>query len=98
MEDQAFYNHFIKFFSEIESRIAEKVLSQLLEHSNVFVETSTTHGNFLKPKELCDALQISTSQFYKMKKVYKNFPVCNVSGAKRYKLSEVEQFIKNLKT
>ena len=98
MEDQALYNHFLKFFSELENRIAGKVLSQLLEHSNVFVETSTMQGNFLKPRELCIALQISLSQFYKMKKAYRNFPVCNVGGAKRYKLSEVEQFIKNLKT
>lgn len=98
MEDQALYNHFLKFFSELENRIAGKVMSQLLEHSNAFVGTPANQENLLKPKELCDTLQISTSQFYKMKKAYKNFPVCNVGGAKRYKLSEVELFIKKLKT
>lgn len=98
MENQALFNHFIRLFTELEFRIANRVIEELTNHSGVFVETSTIQGNFLKPKELCDALQISLSQFYKMKKAYKNFPVCNVGGAKRYKLSEVEQFIKNLKT
>lgn len=98
MEDQALFNHFLKLFSELENRIAEKVIFQLLEHSNAFGGTPANQENLLKPNELCKALRISSSQFYKMKKTYKNFPVCNVGGAKRYKLSEVEQFIKNLKT
>ncbi|PWB21492.1 helix-turn-helix domain-containing protein [Flavobacterium sp. HTF] len=98
MEDQALYNHFFKFFSELENRIAGKVISQLLEHSNVFVGTPSNQENLLKPDELCKALRISSSQFYKIKKAHENFPVCNVGGAKRYKQSDVEQFIKNLKT
>ncbi|KLT69608.1 helix-turn-helix domain-containing protein [Flavobacterium sp. ABG] len=97
MEDQALFNHFLKLFSELENRIAEKVISQLLEHSNALVGTPANRENLLKPDELCEALRISSSQFYKIKKAHKNFPVCNVGGAKRYKLSEVEQFIKKSK-
>lgn len=98
MEDQALYNHFFKFFSELENRIAGKVVSQLMEHSNSFLGTSTNQENLLKPNELCDALRISTSQFYKVKQAHKNFPHYDIGGALRYKQSEVEQFIKNLKT
>jgi predicted DNA-binding transcriptional regulator AlpA len=97
MEDQALYNHFIKFFSELENRVAGKVIAQLLEHPNAVVGTPTTYEKFLKPKEVCEVLNISLSQFYKIKKAHKNFPVCNVGGAKRYNAGEIEQFIKNLK-
>jgi predicted DNA-binding transcriptional regulator AlpA len=98
MEDQALYNHFLKFFSELENRIAIRVIEELTNHSKAFVGTPANQENLLKPDELCNTLRISLSQFYKIKKAHKNFPVCNVGGAKRYKLSEVEHFIKNLKT
>lgn len=96
MEDQAYSHYFFKFLSQLENRLAEKVLSQLLENSPSFAMTIESKERLLTGDQLCEALQISTSHFYATKKRNKHFPVYDINGAIRYKQSEVEQFFKQL--
>ena len=67
------------------------------EQSNALIGTPINNEKLLKDVQLCEVLQISTAHFYKMKKAHKDFPVYDIYGAKRYKLSEVELFLKSLK-
>lgn len=94
MEDQALQYHVLKVFSLLENRIADKVIQVLAEKGHLGNGTPLANEKFLRDVELCEALQISTAHFYKIKKKHKDFPVIDASGAKRYKLSEVEQFFK----
>lgn len=96
MEQDALQHHLLKVFSELETRIAQRIISALPQNSYAITGRPVVREMLLKDAELCQALQISISHFYKMKKAHKDFPVYNVYGAKRYKLSEVEQFIKTL--
>jgi hypothetical protein len=95
MEDQALQYHVLKVFSLLENRIANKVIQVLADEGHFASGTPLASEKRLKDVELCEALQISTAHFYKIKKKHKDFPVIDVSGAKRYKLSEVEQFFKS---
>lgn len=97
MEQDALQYHLLKVFSELENRIAKRIVNVLSDQSIVLGENSIQSERLLKDVELCEALQISTAHFYKVKRRYKDFPVYDIDGAKRYKLSEVEQFIKSLK-
>lgn len=97
MEQDALQYHLFKVFSEIENRIAKRVISSLSEQTKTSIGKPVGSEKLLKDVELCEALQISTAHFYKMKKAHKGFPVYNIYGAKRYKLSEVENFIKSQK-
>lgn len=95
MEQDALHYHISKAFSLLEDRIAKKVFDVLAEEDLFVNGTPLANGKLLKDVELCEALQISTAHFYKIKKKHKDFPVYDISGAKRYKLSEVEQFFKS---
>ena len=97
MEQNALQYHLLKVFSEVENRIAQRVIVALSEQSNALIGTPLGKEKLLKDVQLCKELQISTAHFYKMKKAHKDFPVYDVFGAKRYKLSEVELFLKSLK-
>jgi len=97
MEQDALQYHLLKVFSELEIRIAQRVVDVLSEQTNAMVGMPIASEKLLKDVELCEALQISTAHFYKVKRRHKDFPVYDIDGAKRYKLSEVEQFIKSLK-
>lgn len=97
MEQDALQYHLLKVFSELENRIAQRIVNVLSDQSIVLGENSILNEKLLKDVELCEALQISTAHFYKVKRRHKDFPVYDIDGAKRYKLSEVEQFIKSLK-
>jgi len=97
MEQDALQYHLYKAFSELESRIAQRVVDALSKQSNALVGMPIPSEKLLKDVELCEALQISTAHFYKVKRRHKDFPVYDIDGAKRYKLSEVEHFIKSLK-
>lgn len=98
MEQDALQYHLLKVFSELENRIVRRITDALSQDSYAITGTPVERETLLKDVELCEALQISTAHFYKMKKAHKDFPIYNVCGAKRYKLSEVEQFIKSLNT
>ena len=97
MEQDVLQYHLLKVFSELEDRIAQNIFNSLSVYLNTSTGKPTGSEKLLKDVELCEALQISTAHFYKMKKAYKRFPIYNINGAKRYKLSEVEEFIKSLK-
>ena len=89
----------IKYFSsklllEFKNQIAEEVLLRL-SNSKTFVKSTAKEEELLTPKELCLALKISESHFYKLKKKYENFPYYDLDGTKRYKLLEVTDFFKN---
>ncbi len=94
MEDNQFAKHLLKVFSELEHRIAERVIASLPYSPSSAIQI--TNEKLLKDVELCDLLQISTSHFYKLKYKHKDFPTHSIGGAKRYKQSEVETFFKTL--
>ncbi|MDV3856125.1 hypothetical protein CMT56_09115 [Elizabethkingia anophelis] len=89
--------HFSKFVSELENRIAERVLSELTGHSGLFGSVQPNKEGFLKADELCELLHISTSHLYNLRTKFPDFPIHYFGRSPRYKLSEVEKFIKIIK-
>ncbi|WBV59881.1 helix-turn-helix domain-containing protein [Chryseobacterium camelliae] len=86
--------HFSKFVSELENRIAQRVLSELTAHSGLLGGVQPSEERLLKADELCELLHISTSHLYNLRKKFPDFPIQYFGGSPRYKLSEVEEFIK----
>ena len=89
--------HFSKFVSELEIRIAERVLSQLLDHSGLFGGAQPKEERLLNADELCKLLGISNALFYNWRNKFPDFPVLYFGKSPRYKLSEVQEFINNVK-
>jgi len=86
------HHHLLKAASEFEASLSETIVSQLLEKLTT-EDLACAHEELLTDEQLCLRLQISTSHFYKLKKKFHStFPVYDIGGAKRYKLSEVENF------
>lgn len=96
MEDSHLAKHLLKVFSELEHRIAQRVIASLPDVPNATMQIA--NERLLKDVELCDLFQISTSHFYKLKQKYKDFPTHSIGGSKRYKQSEVEAFFKTKKS
>lgn len=94
METQQLSHHILKAVKAFEANLVDTLASQLLEQL-AKRDLSQMPEEVLTDEQLCERLQISTSHFYKLKKTYKDFPVINLGGAKRYKQSEVEQFFKS---
>lgn len=93
MDSNAQTYHLLKFFSELEHRIAEGVLSLLKEHG-IAAGVPTGSEKLLTDKQVCEHLQISISHFHNFKKAHTGFPSYAIGKNVRYKLSEVEEFIK----
>ncbi|MDV3755983.1 hypothetical protein CMU20_13205 [Elizabethkingia anophelis] len=93
MENNAQTYHLLKFSSELEHRIPERVLSLLKEHG-IAAGVPTGSEKLLTDKQVCEHLQISISHFYNFKKAHTDFLSYVISKNMRYKLSEVEEFIK----
>ena len=98
MEKDVLTYHLSKVLLELKSRMAEEIVCKLLKQNEGFVGTPTNTEKLLTADQLCENLQISNSHFYSKLRNLEHFPVYDLVGAKRYKQSEVEQFIKNLKT
>ncbi|NIF07088.1 helix-turn-helix domain-containing protein [Chryseobacterium sp. Tr-659] len=94
MDNNALTYHLIKVFSELEIRIAGRVLS-LLTEQGIAAGVPTGSEKFLTDKQLCEHLQISISHFHNFKKANSNFPSYAIGKNVRYKLSEVEEFLKS---
>lgn len=95
MENKGFTYHILKVVEHLETRIADKVTTTLLEKMTELARTLSSTEPFLKDEQLCERLQISISHFYKIKRANKKtFPVYDLGGAKRYKLGEVACFFK----
>lgn len=94
MEDKTKISyHFSKLLVELEENIAEKIASKILQHTKT-ISIGDIQENLLTPKEACKKLRISLSHFYKIKKQYPKFPVCELGGVKRYRLTDVETYFK----
>lgn len=96
MEDSHLAKHLLKVFSELEHRIAERVIASLADANNATMQIA--NERLLKDVDVCEQFQISISHFYKLKQKYKDFPTHNIGGGKRYKQSEIEAFFKTKKT
>ncbi|SUX46622.1 helix-turn-helix transcriptional regulator [Chryseobacterium indoltheticum] len=96
MDNNALAYHLTKVFSELEVRFAERVLSLLVEHG-MTAGMSAGSEKLLTDKQICKHLQISISHFHNFKKAHADFPSYAIGKNVRYKLSEVEEFIKNEK-
>jgi len=87
-------HHILQAISQIEDRLANRIVNELLQKLNENKQCKDTE-ELLTDKQLCQSLQISISHFYKLKQKHKkSFPLYNFDGATRYKQSEVEQFFK----
>ena len=92
------HHHILKAVNEFEANLADTIVSKLLRELTSADLTQAHEEVLITDIQLCDLLQISPAHFYKLKKKYKStFPVYDIGGAKRYKLSEVESFFKSLK-
>lgn len=91
-------HHILKAVNEFEANLADTIVSKLLQELTSADLTQTREEVLITDIQLCNHLQISTAHFYKLKKKHKSiFPVYDIGGAKRYKLSEVEGFFKSIK-
>lgn len=97
METDAFTHYLLKVFSAIENRIAERVLFLLKEENRGIAGTPAVQEKLLTDKQVCDHLQISVSHFHNFKKAHAGFPSYAIGKNVRYKLSEVEKYITNIK-
>ncbi|MEJ5102402.1 helix-turn-helix domain-containing protein [Chryseobacterium sp. MYb328] len=96
MDNNALTYHVTKVFSELEVRIAERVLS-LLTEQGIAAGVSIGSEKFLTDKQLCEFLQISTSHLSNFRKANPDFPSYPIGKNVRFKLSEVEEFLKSNK-
>lgn len=94
MDNNALTYHLTKVFSELEVRIAERVLSLLTEQGSGLIGTPLGQERLLTDKQICEHLQISISHFHNFKKANSDFPSYAIGKNVRYKLSEVEEFLK----
>lgn len=95
MQDKdALTYHLTKVFSELEHRIAGRVLS-LLTEQGIAAGVPAGQEKLLTDKQVCEHLQISISHFHNFKKAYTDFPSYAIGKNMRYKLSEVEDFLKS---
>lgn len=97
MDSNALTYHLTKVFSELKAEIAEEVISQLKEQGFGLAGTPAGQEKLLTDKQVCEHLQISISHFHNFKKAHNDFPSYAIGKNIRYKLSEVEEFIKTLK-
>ncbi|HJY12163.1 MAG TPA: helix-turn-helix domain-containing protein [Flavobacterium sp.] len=95
MDNNALTYHLTKVFSELEVRIGERVLSLLTEQGLELAGTPAGQEKLLTDKQLCEHLQISISHFHNFKKAHSDFPSYPIGKNVRYKLSEVEEFLKS---
>lgn len=94
METDALTYHLTKVFSELEHRIAGRVLS-LLTEQGIAAGVPGGSEKLLTDRQICEHLQISISHFHNFKKAYADFPVYPMGKNMRYKISEVEEFLKS---
>lgn len=73
MDNNALAYHLTKVFSELEIRIAERVLS-LLTEQGMTAGMSAGSEKLLTDKQICEHLQISISHFHNFKKAHADFP------------------------
>lgn len=95
MDNNALTYHLTKVFSELEVRIAGRVLSLLTERGLGLAGTPVGQEKLWTDKQLCEHLQISISHFHNFKKAHSDFPSYAIGKNIRYKLSEVEEFLKS---
>lgn len=94
METDALIYHLSKVFSELEHRIAGRVLS-LLTEQGIAAGVPAGSEKLLTDKQVCEHLQVSISHFHNFKKANADFPSYAIGKNMRYKLSEVEEFLKS---
>lgn len=94
MDNNALTYYLTKVFSELEVRIAERVLSLMTENGLGLAGTPVGQEKLLTDKQLCELLQISTSHLSNFRKANPDFPSLPIGKNVRFKLSEVEEFLK----
>ncbi|MDC8099169.1 helix-turn-helix domain-containing protein [Chryseobacterium rhizosphaerae] len=94
MDNNALQYHLTKVFSELKAGIVEEIISQLKEQGLGFSGTPVGQEKLLTDKQLCELLQISTSHLSNFRKANPDFPSYAIGKNVRYKLSEVEEFLK----
>lgn len=97
MDNNALTYHLTKVFSELELRVAERILSLLTEQGSGLAGTPVGQEKLLTDKQICEHLQISISHFHNFKKANPDFPSYPIGKNVRYKLSQVEEFLKQNK-
>ncbi|MBF6643426.1 helix-turn-helix domain-containing protein [Chryseobacterium indologenes] len=97
MDSNALAHHLSKVFSELKAGLAEEIIFQLKEQSLGPAGTPVGQEKLLTDKQLCEFLQISTSHLSNFRKANPDFPSYPIGKNVRFKLSEVEEFLKSNK-
>ena len=97
MEDNALAYHLLKVVSELETRIAHQIVTVLSKQFQLSAETSSASERLMTDDDVCAYLNISLSTFYKLKKQHKDFPAIRIQSTVRYRKSDVDLFLSNLK-
>lgn len=97
MEDNAFSYHLSKVASELEARIAHRVVTMLSDQNQLAKQTSVADEKLMTDNQVCDYLQVSLSTFYKFKNKHKDFPEIRILNTVRYRKSDVDIFLSNIK-
>lgn len=96
MEDNVLSYHLSKVVSELETRIAHRVVTVLSEQFKLAKQTSKADEKLMTDEDICNYLQISSSTFYKLKKKHKGFPEIRILSTVRYRKSDVDKFLLTL--
>lgn len=86
--------HLTKACAELEHRIAERVISRLLDSQKSSDDTSV-QDRLLTAEQLSEFLQISISHLYNLQKKHKDFPLYRIGRNVRYNATEVINFLNN---
>lgn len=97
MEDNLLSYHLLKVVSELETRITHRIVTALSEQFQLSAETSSASERLMTDDDMCAYLNISLSTFYKFKKQHKDFPAIRIQSTVRYRKSDVDVFLSNLK-
>lgn len=97
METTSLTYHLSKVASELEARIAHRVVTMLLEQNQLVTQTSVADEKLMTDDQVCDYLQVSLSTFYKFKNKHKDFPEIRILSTVRYRKSDVDIFLSNVK-
>lgn len=87
-------HYFAKAFSQLRTEISKDITETLSRKISNSLTSSSQEERLLKDSEVCKHLGISLSKFYEFKRKYKNFPTYAIGKSKRYKVGEIEKFIK----
>jgi len=94
--DEKINYHLATFFTEFITLLAKEVSDSMGEFLKLQKQNDSSFQPLLTTEELACSLNVSKSHINKLRKKHQNFPVINLDGSIRFRLSEVEAFFRNI--